>query len=478
MLIHDTFRTDLIIHSNEPHISKWETHDWENLQKLKRYLKQQLINKLGNIRGQQFMIDRPIVLHKQIPLIMAIWDLGGAIVVNDLHYSLQQNIIYKDFFASINGCFIEYGDCEFNNLDQVLSVFEGRLCELKYFDIDQNITEDPIYAQSSDVALVVATSGTTRAPKQVAYTHEQVLKSMQANQEIYQYNDAEHVLHVKSFHHGGLCTSYFLPTLVHSQHHYFMPINDTMDNHVLSLLKEFPITRLMLPYAISDQLIAGLEQACCPVTLQTTHAVKSVEQVDQLFATNRVDRFMVLFGCSELTSIIFLHNITPTNWDDQRSTWDPVTFDPSPVDFWDIKICEDGLGVRSSWMDDYYVPGDQFKQTLDGRWQWQGRNTQIKREGIIVNPQTVKTVLNSAFPELDIEVVADYQHKRLYGFVFGVQLDDLLSKFNNKIVEIIDQHHMLDLVMCMSIKDMFGLQRSSENVLRFNARQQLGLEVD
>lgn len=478
MLIHDQFRKDLIIHSNEV-ADRWVEYNYDYLVKMKRYVKHQLIEKFGSIQGQQIMIDRPIVLHKQIPLIMAIWELGGGIIVNDLHYTLQQNLAYQDYYSSIDICLIEWGDARDAQVKKALAVFENRLHEIKYWDQDElfnSIIDDPIVATENNIALIVATSGTNRAPQQVSYTHAQLRLAVDANRDNYHYQPTEHVFHLKSFHHGGLCVSYFLPTLEVCQHHYFGVDHQgiDIDIHAINMITATPVTRFMLPYAVSDKLIKGLP-AGRKFTLQTTHNLQSVQQIDQLFDQDRVERLFVLFGCRELPAPIFMQDIDIDSWAYQRESWRPDVYDLPAVDFWKLKIFDDGLGVLADYMTDYYVPGDMFISFPNKQWKWQGRNSVIKRKGHVINPDVVSVVLDSHFSNIDKLIVADYEFKKLYAFVFGHGESDLTDQFNQVIDRDIDTNHRLDLVLGLDKKDMIGFGRSSLSVLRFLARKKLNL---
>jgi hypothetical protein len=485
MLIHDYFRKDLIIHTNESD-NTWQEYNFEYLIQMKRYVKRQLIETLGSIKGQRFMIDRPLVLHKQIPLIMAIWELGGSVIVNDLHYSLHQNSLYLDYFSSINGCFVEHGDIEFSQLDQTMRVFKDRLHELRFWDQDpefKTITDDLIVGESSDIALVVASSGTTRAPLMVAYTHTQIRSAVEANQTIYGYRPDEHILHLKMFHHGGLCTSYFLPTLETCQHHYFKIDHRglSLDDHAANILTSVPIDRVMIPWSVTERLIKSLTDQKCPVdqlTIQTTHTMQSIGQIDNLFATNQVARLMILFGCRELPTIFFMQDINKHNWPVKRKTWNSMVFDSTPAEFWEFAVLDEGLGVKANYMDSFYIPGDVFEQLPTGQWQWKGRNNVIKRDGHLVNPETISTVLKNHFKDVDQLVVADYEFKKIYVFVFNSTDFDLIDQFNQTIVTEIDLYHTVDLVLSLSDKDMVGQKADSTlSVLRFLARKQLNLNV-
>ena len=479
MLIHDTFRKDLLIHSYE-HDNQWKVYNNNYLQSMKRQIKQQLVNQFKSIYGKKIMIDRPIVLRHQIPTMLAVWELGGIIVINDLHYTLQQNPIYQDFYATIDLCFVGHNDITLNKVDQILTVFSDRLYEIDYSELSMFglISEDPVIATGSDLALMVATSGTTTAPTQMYYTHDEVLLAMEANKITYGYKDDEHVLHVKAFHHGGLCVNYFLPTLSMCQHHYYKNLGNNPDKDAINIASEMPITRIMFPWQISDTVVNELkmQKNIKKLTLHSTHTMKSTHQIDQLFATGQVERIIILFGCRELPSIFFMQDLVDTSWEFERTNWSPSIFKITPSQFWQIKIFEDGIGVKSSYMDDFYVPGDQFCELPSGDWQWLGRNTQIKRNGIIVNPDVITTVLNSAFPNLDKLIVADYQYKKIYGFVFNSTDIDLVDKFNQVIIATIDSQHQLDLVMCLSKKDTVGANKDpSLSPLRFLARKQLQL---
>jgi hypothetical protein len=480
MLIHNTFRKDLLIHSYE-HDNQWKVYDNDYLQAMKRQVKQQLINQFGSIHGKKIMIDRPIVLRHQIPTMMAVWELGGIVVINDLHYLLQQNPIYQDFYSAIDLCFVGLNDIRLNNVDQILTVFSDRLYEIDYSELPNFglITDDPVIATGNDLALMVATSGTTKAPTQVYYTHSEVLLAMEANKITYDYKDDEHVLHVKAFHHGGLCVNYFLPTLSVCQHHYYKNLNSNIDKDAINIASEMPITRIMFPWQISQTIVDELktQKNINKLTLHSTHTMQNTQQIDQLFATGQVERIIILFGCRELPAIFFMQDLLDTTWSTECVNWSPSIFKTTPSNFWQIEVFEDGLGVKASYMDDFYIPGDYFHQLPNGDWQWTGRNTQIKRNGIIVNPDVITTVLDRAFPSLDKLIVPDYQHKKIYGFVFNSADTELIDKFNQVIITTIDSQHQLDLVMCLPKKDIIGANKgTSWSPLRFLARKQLNID--
>lgn len=486
MLIHQKFKQDLIMHSFENE-QRWDQYDLAYMHQLKRWLKQQLLQKFSNLQGMRFMIERPNHLRKQISLIMAIWELGGIIVIYDLHHALMSHPDYTEFNNNIDACLIETDDIRFNELDKILCVFSetGRLHELQYWFDDNwvdNIDNDPITATENNLALMVKTSGTTRAPDIVCYTHQQVLLAAEANQQHYQFHADDHVLHLKSFHHGGLCVNYLIPSLINCTNHYFRlhETTGTFNQHAVDLTTQQPITRIMFPYEVGTEIIELLETKQTQsqnLTIHTTHNIPSVANIDRLFSTGQVSRFFSIFGCGELISAFMLQDISQNQWPQLREHWDSTVFYETPSNYWSYCVFDHGLGVKSIDMDDYYVPGDMFEFLGNKAWRWQGRNTQIKRNGIIVNPSAVQAVLSSHYPKNKIVIVPDYDHKKIYAFLFELDSSkdeiNLLNEFNTLLTKEIDQYHTVDLVQIMSDFRMIINGRQSLSVLRFLARKKL-----
>lgn len=495
MLIHDAFCQNLIIHTNEDNVN-WVDYDQVYLHRMKRYLKRQLVEKFGDVKGMRFLIERPVVIRKQLPLMMAMWELGGILVVYDLHYILMKNPLYKDFNANIDCTLVEHNDQTLNNVIDNIVVMDGRILELKYFDLDPEFFNDelpsPIVATEDDVALVVYTSGSNRAPQQMPYTHKQVVAHARANIKHFDYRADEHVYHYKSFHHGGMCVNYLLPTLMISENHYFKIQHGmiSVGDYIGQMLTEVPVNRLLFTFELSDNLIDNLsfkKSMAEHLTIICTHWIKDEKQMDRLFSTGQVSRFISPFGCRELLSCLMQHDITPETWANRGPSWDPTIFERVQDDFWEYKLIDGEMAVRAPWQTDFYAPGDRVEHVEGRRWRWTGRNTQIKREGLVVMPDAVDGVLKSYHPEFVPLVVADYQHKKLYCLVLhnpaNQTASELLTLFNDTIRKQIDHNHLLDLVIYSATstdlleKQHFGGRLDpSLSVLRYMARQQLGLD--
>jgi hypothetical protein len=493
MLIHDKFRKDLVMHSFED-TGDWQEYDFTYMLHMKRYVKQQLLAMFPNPQGMKFMVQHPIVLRKQLPVIMAIWELGGILVIYDLHPSLLGNPLYKEFHDNIDACFVEHGDVEFGGLATFLKVFadQNKLYELKFWDLDQsfgNIEEDLVYATGDNIAIMVNTSGTTQAPQQVYYSHDQCLQFMQANIDHMFMKEDEHVLHLKTFHHGGLCINYLMPMLTLAKNHYFKvnvfsgtltPIHDM----VAEIISQKPINRILFPHEVTDSTISALENVKAVgnyLTIQCTHNIVPVDRIDRMFATGNVHRFISQFGCGEIPAPYLFQILTHDTWQEQRNHWNHLVFTEPNSTFWEYQLFETGLGVRCAPMPDWHVAGDNFEKLENGNWHWLGRTSQIKREGRIVFPAAVAEVLKESFPELQTYVIADYQHKKLYSLVVSnspVKIDELLTSFNNIVECKIDRDHLLDLVINSKPGELTGGGKVvSEAAVRFQARKYLGLDT-
>jgi hypothetical protein len=487
MLIHQQFNQNLTINVYEDD-HQWTAYDLEYMHRLKRWLKIQLLEKFPNPQGMRFIIERPNHLHKQLSLIMAIWELGGIIVVYDLHAQLRNNPIYTEFHNNIDVCLIETNDIKFSQIDQALPVFSvpGRLHELQYwFDADwvDDPTNDVILADSNSQALMVKTSGTTRAPEIVLYTHQQILMATKANCTHSEFLETDHVLQLKSFHHGGLCVHYFITSLIYCQQHYFKLYtgNASINQHAIDIAVDCPITRIMFPYEVGTEIIELLEihlTKSQDLTIHSTHNIPTIAATDRLFATKQVSRFFSFFGCAELISALMMQDLTKHTWPQLREQWNSTVFYETPGNYWSYQQFENGLGVKSPDMDNFYVPGDMFESVAPGAWKWLGRNTQIKRNGFVVDPWLIQQTLEQQIKSARVVVVPDYELKKIYTFLFNTQINqsesDWLVELNHLLERKVNQHHMLDLVMVMTDNAAISAgKQPSLSVLRFLARKKI-----
>jgi hypothetical protein len=299
----------------------------------------------------------------------------------------------------------------------------------------------------------------------------------------------EHVLHLKSFHHGGLCVNYLLPALCTAQHHYFRIqhlVDEPVDQHVRRIIEQQPINRMLFPYEVTQSLAESIAESVVlttDLTIQSTQTLQSADRIDLLFNSGRVKRFVIMFGCGELPAAYLLQDLNQTNWAQKRLQWDHTVFTATPSDFWTYEIFEHGLGLRCSAMTNFHVPGDTFEHLPDGTWHWLGRNTQIKKQGRIIFPAAIETVLKDQFPYHDIMIIPDYQHKRVYAAVFQNRKNqsdsDLLDEFNAVIDQQADPYHRLDLVLTLNKHFINSVPNKAPSVsaARFLARKALGLDT-
>lgn len=486
MLIHNLFRKDLILTCTDDH-QQWRDYDWTYLQHMKRFVKAQILEQIPNPQGRRFFVQRPIILSKNLATMMAIWELGGILVIFDLHANILSDPEYSDFVSHIDHCLLDWGDIEHLQIDQRLqAVGRDRLLEIKYWDQDPrfgHIESDPVLATDDMLALCVNSSGTLNAPMQLYYTHQQVVANARANQEFFNFESQEHVMHYKHFMHGGLCVNYLIPSLMSCQHHYFKidPLSYVeVENYTKDILQRFPITRMLFLQEVSEKLIDVInEHAQQPVTLTSTHWIYQKKLIDKLFDHGRVKRFISMFGCRELLAPFLLHDFTADSWQAIRDEYNPMIFTRTPGRFWQLETQNGLIAVRCSYMQDWYLPGDQFEQLDPTHWLWTGRASQIKRNGLLVVPQVVDNLLRNHFPELKPLVVADYQHKKLYACVYPSTKnhDVLLDEFNALIAQHIDANHQVDTVLMLNRDSITGGGKDpSTNLLKFQARKQLGLD--
>jgi acyl-CoA synthetase (AMP-forming)/AMP-acid ligase II len=481
-LVHETFRPDLIMWSWED--GKWDQYDWQYLQNLKRLIKKQLQENFGNIQGKKFKIYMPRVLRKQIPLIMAIWDLGGIVVIDHVNMWSQRNPKYSDWYLNIDYCLLENGDIQFMHADQELGAFKDRIYELKYFfSPNDDISQDLKQGTADDPAIMVITSGSLAGPEIAFFTHRQIILAMESAKVHGQFRADEHVLHVNSLHHGSLCVNYLLPSLQVCKNHYYKIThdNESLENWPITILELASIDRILWMIAFDQKLTDSLNNVDIKnknLILQAAFSPDDAKFIDQVFATGKVARYLSIFGCSELPTSYMIQQATRETWPALKDHWNVRGYQTVPSGYWQYKVTEQGLAVKSEDMDDWFQTADQFELNDNGQYTWLGRTTQIKRGATTVVPEAIEAVLNQVYSHLDLRVVPDYHYKKIYVFVFknknSINDQDLLNSFNQEILKHLDSEHTVDLVMT-NAKDVIHKNRLDLPLLRFFARKKLCL---
>jgi hypothetical protein len=490
MLIHQAFRPDIMYHTNES--GSWHSYDAEYCLNMKRYIKHQILEKFSDIQGKNFIIHWPSgMLQKTVPLISAIWELGGVVVVHDLKFNLQYHPLYQDFYSSIDYILVETGSLKFTDVYKRYGASGRKLYEIDYWDgnpLFGNLPNGPVPAKENSPALMVTSSGSLTAPKQIYWTHRVILNSMIATQATHGYQENDHVLHARALHHGSQAAWFFLATQTACKNHYYelntSPTTSHLD-HLISLLSntEMQFTRVLLGTSLDSEFLNKLKAIPrdLALSIQSTDSIKTIEIMDQLFDTDKIQDLTIEFGCSEAPTPYMLQQISKDSWPEARANWASNIFETLSTDFYQIELFDEGLGFKSNDMQDFYIPGDDFKQLDQRRWQWLGRKTQIKRNGQLVYPQAIQESLSKQYPQYRPYVVADYAYKKIYTFLKVDTTEvDLLEKFNLFLAEDLDPYHQTDLVMSIDIKipnEKLQLE-PTDVVLRFLARKQLNLDTE
>lgn len=493
MLINHAFRKDLVFYSNE--FGTWETYDAEYCQHMKRYIKHQILKKFTDIRGKKIIVHWPSgLMQKTIPVISAIWELGGIVVVHDLIYTLQYNPLYQDFYSGIDYMFVQDGDLTHSTVASLYGSIAYKIHEIDYFDGNPNfgtIDNDPILASGTDRALMVTSSNTMRAPKQVYFTHNEIINAIHASQACFQFEEEEHVLHARALHHGASSAFYLFPSMCYSRHHYYkqntakIPEDDFIE--VLSDERIHPITRFLIGTPITEQTIHKIKSIPRSLSLNfmTLHQLASLDQVDGFFDTNKIQKIIVLFGCSELLSIQLMQLMNKDTWAEERLTWKKNIFDVVPSKFYQYKLTDEGLSYKSDDMENFYTPGDDFIQVDSTRWEWLGRKTQFKNDGgVLLYPAALQDLLTQHYLELNPKVIADYKYKKFYLFLFEdlsrstTQLS--MDQVNQLIEKELNFFYKIEVVIYLDVNESeITTQRApTDNHLKFLARRQLNLDTE
>jgi hypothetical protein len=491
MLVHQTFLPTLTYHTNEDGI--WHSYDSNYCLNMKKYIKHQLLEKFQDIRNKHFIIHWPSgMLQKTIPLISAIWELGGIVVIHDLPFNLQYNPLFTDFYSKIDYILIESGSLTFTKVADMYGPSAYKLHEIQYWGSEQYHSDhDPIMATADNVALMVTGSGSLTAPKQTYFTHRAVINGMQASQQSHKYHVNEHVLHVRALHHSSAAVWFLFSTLSYCQHHYYkfdqhgIPHSD----HLIATLEdpEMPtMIRLLLGTSITQDFLQKLKNIPknLSLTVQSTESIKDINTIDQLYNTDQVVEFVSEFGCAEAVTPYMIQRTNKGSWATQRDTWQYNVFETANSDFYQLELLELGLGFKNADMNDFYVAGDDFKQLDSWHWQWLGRKNVIKRNGLTVFPQAIQETLSTSCSNHNVKIVADYVYKKIYAVVFSavtnVDQDSVLNEFNNILQEKIDSAHIVDTVIVVdkTIKHLNYNIDPTDAALRFLARKKLDLDTE
>jgi acyl-CoA synthetase (AMP-forming)/AMP-acid ligase II len=261
------------------------------------------------------------MLQKTIPLISAIWELGGIVVVHDLPFNLQYNPLFNDFYSKIDYILVEEGSLKSTNVSEMYGASSYKLHELSYWGSEQQqIDHDPVLASTDDPALMVTGSGSLTAPKQTYFSHRAALNGIAVSCQTHKYQLHDHVLHVRALHHSSAAIWFLFSTLASCQHHYYA-LNQTQmshNDHLLVTLQDWEIPsidRVLLGTSITEDFLRQLKNIPrnLSLTVQSTESFKTAEMIDQLFDTNKVTEFISEFVLIYIVRIgIFIHIIKLT----------------------------------------------------------------------------------------------------------------------------------------------------------------------
>lgn len=491
MLIHQTFLPNLIYHTNED--GTWYSYDADYCFRMKKYVKHQLLEKFQDIRNKHIIVHWPSgMLQKTIPLISAIWELGGIVVIQDLHFNLQYNPLFTDFYSKIDYILVEDGSLTFSKVADMYGPSAHKLHEIKYWDSEQHqIDHDPILATSDNLALMVTGSGSLTAPKQTYFTHRAVINGIRASQQTHQYQFDEHVLHVRVLHHSSTAIWFLFSTLAHCQHHYYKFDQRGISHidHLIEILNDKMLPdsiRLLMGTSITTDFLHKLKNVPrnLSLTIQSTESIRDINIIDQLYDTNQVVEFVSEFGCAEAVTPYLIKRTNKSSWNTQKPTWQYNVFETANSDFYCLELFDSGLGFKTNDMNDFYVAGDDFTQLDSQHWQWLGRKNIIKRNGLVVFPQTIQETLTKFCPNHNVKIVADYVHKKIYAVIFGdtnnFNQETLSTEFNTLLQEKIDSAHIVDTVIVVdkTIKHLKFDVDPTDAALRFLARKKLNLDTE
>ncbi|MEG2184239.1 MAG: AMP-binding protein [Cloacibacillus sp.] len=216
-------------------------------------------------KGQRLallMPNSPVLLAMAI----AVWKLGGAVALLDFrsaYVPLIKQLVHADVFAALT-----YRGCA--DLAPLISE-EGIPCSVISLDtLDENVPGRPCSEESSDIAVIFYTSGTTGEPKAVPLSHDNLLACIDACVEHIQMLDDDEDVFLNALPNSnafGFVCGALLPVVKATRQAIlpsFMPVETSME-----AIKNAGVTIVMaVPTMIALMVAAASRGVVVPPTLR------------------------------------------------------------------------------------------------------------------------------------------------------------------------------------------------------------------
>jgi len=269
--------------------------------------------------------------------------------------------------------------------------------------------KDIFRATDKHEVIVCTSSGTTGVPKPITYQHDFFYDLCERNQQVFEWQEDDRVLHLSNFHHGGASANFFWPTLKHVKNHYFdYGINTHRLKEIIDLIVDQQINQAMFP----NQYVLDEFVSTAPIlpTALTAHVLGSnrLRWIEHMQKSN-IKYVHAHWGFSEQEGPILLNTLTQ----DSTKDFDTFNFGQPVDDFYELKLIEQGLEVYNHYRGTY-VAKDLLTQDTDGNYIFHGRMHGVRIRDQIVDWNTLIDITNNMFDYDQAYIIPDSEYRELY----------------------------------------------------------------
>jgi acyl-CoA synthetase (AMP-forming)/AMP-acid ligase II len=270
---------------------------------------------------------------------------------------------------------------------------------------------DVILSDPKTTMIATTTSGSTGDPKPILYPHDFMVSVAHRTADLYDYNEDDRVLHLTNLHHGGSCSTFFLPTLNRCRTHFFRQghtDDPDMLKEVADTIVNERITKVLFPDVLNfervTQYLPKLEHKLICFSSQSVPKTT----IDTVKRTN-IDTVISWFGSSETLGPLFDSRITA---DTDSATHDPLNYGKPLDNYYKITVEGEQLHVVSDFQDHYI--NDAFVVDGQGNYHYSHRTDLLRVNHVTLNWKDLTDLLEDRFAEHRAHIVPDSTMNKMY----------------------------------------------------------------
>jgi hypothetical protein len=436
--------------------------DSTEIQNRKRFLKEQIHQTLnGDTEGKTVYVGFNR-FDWVVPIMLAVWELGGNVFVHDLNYEFTRIPEFADFYNFI--------DLSIVPDKKTFTQFATPAIDPRgYYNGIYHVFDDSIEISATTVAMKTHTSGTTGRPRIIDFTHQHLIDRTQVIASYHGYNGEDKPFHFKTFHHGALFIDYALPLLSVAAEHYFIdPLTPAVcgDNYnaktylnlVMPYIRDNRITAILMPY----EWINYFDQAT-PVDLEGRLSIRTLRGYDAktatwIFENINPKEIVNQFGCSELGTM-FISRVTQDNY--KNYIHNLFTERAPGLEY----VLEKNL-VRSRRAGyEWHILADGFIENGDQLY-YQGRSYAFATDDTPIYIQDLENYLRTLYHPTKFQLVPDFVDSKLYLALFDPTLDTDINRINELIVANVSPRHCVADIRYFNLRDVVtGIKPSGQILL-------------